>query len=214
MRLKRPFEYDIKPNKLNRGDNWITVDLKNMSADVLSHLDIQLHSLDSLFINVYNKSSYITEIQPKDIRSIPSHLQVNGNARLYVTITGYRDGVYFFWETPVKKMQIRSDIAEIQELFILTHPYTAIGKTIEVEAILKAIKVGKKLELSFWVDTKNETMKKIADIETKELEEGEEIRYSVEFTPRKEGIHEIYAYLYDGNKILGRKTNTMYVQKA
>jgi hypothetical protein len=71
---------------------------------------------------------------------------------------------------------------------------------------------GKKLELSYWVDTRSGSFEKIADIETKVLEEGEEVRYSVEFTPDETGIHEIYAYLYDGTTLLGRKNNTIYVQ--
>ncbi|MBN1682649.1 hypothetical protein JW865_03755 [Candidatus Bathyarchaeota archaeon] len=212
MRLKRPFEYNIKPNEVDKGNHWLTVDLKNVSTDVMTQLDIQLHSLDSYFINVYGSGSYVSNLEQNETRSIPFQIAAHGSSNIYVTITGYRDGVYFYWETPMEKIRVRAEVAEIKNLFVLTHPYTSIGKTIEVEAIIKAITGGKTLELSFWVDTRTGTFEKIADIKTKILEKDEEVRYSTEFIPKETGIHEIYAYLYDGTTLLGRKNNTIYAQ--
>ena len=170
MRLKRPFEYDIKPNEVDKGNHWLTLDLKNVSIDVMTQLDIQLHSLDSYFINVYGTGSYVSKLESNETRSIPFQIAAHGSSNLYVTLTGYRDGVYFYWETPMEKIRVRAEVAEIKNLFVLTHPYTSIGKTIEVEAIIKAITGGKTLELSFWVDTRTGTFEKIADIKTKILE--------------------------------------------
>ncbi len=212
MRLKRPFEYKIKPKQVDKGTRWITVDIKNVSTDKLTQLDVQLHSLDSYFFGIYGTGSYVSELNPEETRSIPFQITAHGTSSVYVTVTGYRDGVYFYWESPMEEIKVGAEVAELENLFVLSHPYTAIGKTLEIEAIIRAVTGGKKLELSYWVDTRSGSFEKIADIETKVLEEGEEVRYSVEFTPDETGIHEIYAYLYDGTTLLGRKNNTIYVQ--
>jgi len=212
MRLKRPFEYKIKPKQVEKGTRWITVDIKNVSTDELTQLDVQLHSLDSYFIGIYGTGSYVSELNPEETRSIPFQITAHGTSSVYVTVTGYRDGVYFYWESPMEEIKVGAEVAELENLFVLSHPYTAIGKTLEIEAIIRAVTGGKKLELSYWVDTRSGSFEKIADIETKVLEEGEEVRYSAEFTPDETGIHEIYAYLYDGTTLLGRKNNTIYVQ--
>ena len=213
MRLKRPFEFEITPNKVDKGNKWLTVNLKNVSVDTLTQLDIQLHSLDSYFIGFYGTGSYVSEIQPQERRSVPFQITAHGTSNVYATITGYRNGVYFYWDSPIEKIQVGTEVAELKNLFVLSHPYTSIGKTLQIEAIIQAITGGKKLELSFWVDTRTGSFEKIADIETKNLEKGEQVRYSAEFTPKETGIHEIYAYLYDGTTLLGRKNNTIYVEK-
>jgi len=42
---------------------------------------------------------------------------------------------------------------------------------------------------------------------------GEEVRYTVEFTPKETGLYTISAYLYDGWRRIGYKTETIYAQK-
>jgi hypothetical protein len=54
---------------------------------------------------------------------------------------------------------------------------------------------------------------KQATAEIKELSAGEEARYSSEFTPQETGYYSIYAYLYDGWRRIGHKTNYIYVQE-
>ena len=212
MRLKRPFEYEIKPKKVDEGTHWITVDLKNVSTDVLSQLDVQLQSRDSYFIFVHGTGSYVPELKGNVITSIPFQITARQTGMVYVTVNGYRDGAYFYWETPIEEIHVGTEVAALENLFVLSHPYTAIGKSLEIEAIIQALVGGKKLDLSFWVETRSGAFNSIAEIETKTLEKGEEVRYSAEFTPEETGIHEIYVYLYDGTTLLGRKNDTIYVQ--
>jgi hypothetical protein len=96
----------------------------------------------------------------------------------------------------------------------LSHPYTTIGKPIEAEAVIEGVAGGKSLDLQFWVDTPSGSFDKIADVETKVLDEGEEVKYSAEITPEEDGLYEIFAYLYDEQKMLGRKSNTILVSKV
>jgi hypothetical protein len=53
-----------------------------------------------------------------------------------------------------------------------------------------------------------------ATIDIKELSIGEEARYTTEFTPKEIGYYNIYAYLYDGWRKIGHKTNSIYAQKT
>ena len=52
-----------------------------------------------------------------------------------------------------------------------------------------------------------------ATIDIKDLPVGEEARYSAEFTPKETGFYTIYAYLKDGWRTIGRKTECIYAQK-
>jgi hypothetical protein len=48
----------------------------------------------------------------------------------------------------------------------------------------------------------------------KDLPVGEEARYSAEFTPKEIRFYTIYAYLYDGWRKIGHKTDSIYAQKT
>jgi len=50
-------------------------------------------------------------------------------------------------------------------------------------------------------------------IDIKDLPVGEESGYTAEFTPNETGFYQIYAYLYDGWRRIGRKTGYIYAQK-
>jgi hypothetical protein len=124
MRLKRPFEYKIKPKQVEKGTRWITVDIKNVSTDELTQLDVQLHSLDSYFIGIYGTGSYVSELNPEETRSIPFQITAHGPSSVYVTLTGYRDGVYFYWESPMEEIKVGAEVAELENLFVLSHLYS------------------------------------------------------------------------------------------
>lgn len=70
------------------------------------------------------------------------------------------------------------------------------------------------MKLEFWVETPSGKSEKQATTETKELSAGEEARYTAEFKPKETGSYTVYAYLYDGWRRIGRKTNCVYAQKT
>jgi hypothetical protein len=96
---------------------------------------------------------------------------------------------------------------------VLSHPYTQIGKTLSAEATVKGLRKGTGLKLEFWVEPPSGKSEKQATIDIKELFAGEEARYSAEFTPKEMGFYTIYAYLYDGWRKIGHKTDSIYAQK-
>jgi len=214
MRLKYPFEVEIKPREVDFGLHWITVSLKNFSDGDLYNLDVKLNSLDSYYVWVYGSGQYVPNIESNEMEVVPFQVSATGTTSVYVTASGRRNGDYFYWESPRFKLTVGREAAELRNLFVLSHPYTTIGKTIEAEAVIEGVAGGKSLDLQFWVDTPSGSFDKIADLETKVLDEGEEVKYSAEITPEEDGLYEIFAYLYDEQKMLGRKSNTILVSKA
>ena len=45
---KYPIEYELGPETLEKGEQWLTLWLKNEGDDKLHNLDIKMHSTDSL----------------------------------------------------------------------------------------------------------------------------------------------------------------------
>lgn len=86
-------------------------------------------------------------------------------------------------------------------------------KTLEAETTLTGKTHSKWLDLEVWVDTPRGDFMELARIKTKELEPGEDARYSAEFTPEEDGIYTIYTYLYDDGRIVDRATYTIWVEK-
>ena len=96
---------------------------------------------------------------------------------------------------------------------MLSHPYTTIGKTLSVEATIKGLRKSTGLKLEFWVETPSGKFEEQAIIDIKELSDGKEARYSAEFTPKEMGYYTIYAYLYDGKRRIGHRTDSIQAQK-
>jgi hypothetical protein len=64
------------------------------------------------------------------------------------------------------------------------------------------------------VETPSGKSEQQATMEIKDLPVGEEARYTAEFTPKETGHYTIYAYLYDGWRKIGHKTDTIHAKKA
>jgi len=111
-------------------------------------------------------------------------------------------------------LKISGEKAEIGHLLVLSNPYTPIGKTISAEATIKGLKTSTGLKLEIWVEPPTGRSEEQATIEIKDLPVGEEARYTAEFTPKETGYHTIYAYLYDGWRRIGYKTEDIYARKS
>jgi hypothetical protein len=122
-------------------------------------------------------------------------------------------GENFWWESGFTHISVSEAKAELGRLVVLSHPYTTIGKTLSAEATVKGLRKGAGLKLEFWVETPSGKFEEQAKIGIKELSAGEEARYTAEFTPKETGIYLIHAYLSDEWIRIGRKTNSIYVQK-
>jgi hypothetical protein len=220
LRWKYPIEYELNPTEIDKGDNWVTLKLKNISKDTLSGVDVQLHSSDTYYLKVYGtwwgfgSGKYLKELKPKEEVELVFRINALGSADVYVTLMSR---IYarerFWWESGWTHIYVSDEKAELERLLVLSHPYTTIGKTLAAEATVKGLRKGTGLKLEFWVETPAGKSEKQATTEIKELFAGEEARYTAEFTPKEIGFYTVYAYLYDGWQRIGYKTNYVYVQK-
>ena len=214
VRWKYPFEYEVIPEVVDKGISWLTLRLKNIGTQTLEALDIQLHSLDTYNLTgLFGAGHYLSELAPNKERKMVFRVNVYGSANVYATIKARKDGEYFWWESGWTNIRLSEEKAEIGRLLVLSNPYTAIGKTISAEATIKGLQKSTDLKLEFWVETPSGKSVKQAAIDIKDLPVGEEARYTAEFTPKESGIYHIYAYLYDGLKRIGNKTNYIFTLK-
>jgi len=217
-RYKYPFDYELSPSEIDIGTNWVTLNLKNIGRDALRYLDIQLHSQDTYNLTVYGTGlfgagHYLPELRPGEEKEMVFRVNAVGSANVYVTIKARRDGISFAWESGWTYLRVSEEKAEIGRLLVLSNPYTAMGKTISAEATVKGLRESTGLRLEFWVEAPFGKSEEQATIEIKDLPVGEEARYTVEFTPKETGYYTIYAYLYDGWRRIGYKTEDIYARE-
>lgn len=211
--VKYPVEYKLEPENVDRGTHWVTLSLKNIGDRTLRNIDVKLHSLDSYAVDVYGTGQFLSNLKPREEEVIPYQVSARATTQLYASLEGREDGDYFYYESPEMTVKVGREAAELETLFALTHPYTSLGKTIEVEAKIKGLERSEGLRLELWAKTPGERYEELANIKTKELAAGEEARYSAEITPKETGMYTVNAYLYDGNRRIGRKTEYVWVQR-
>jgi hypothetical protein len=217
-RYKYPFDYELTPSEIDVGTNWVTLNLKNIGRETLRDLDIQLHSLDTYNLTVYGlglfgAGQYLQELRPGEEKEEVFRVNAVGSANVYVTIKARRDGINFTWESGWTNIRLHEEKAEIGHLLVLSNPFTTIGKTISAEATIKGLKESTGLRLEFWVEAPAGKSEQQASIDIKDLPVGEEARYTVEFTPKEMGYYTIYAYLYDGWRRIGYKTESIFARE-
>ena len=215
MRIKYPIEYELSPTEIDQGTHWLTLKLKNIGSETLKELDVQLHSLDTLtlYFPLYGPGHYLPEFKPGEERDVVFRVTVYGGTSVYATIKARKNRDYFWWESGWMDIHVEES-AKLERLLVLSHPYTTIGKTLSAEATIRSLRKSTGLELEFWVETPSRKFEELAQMTIKDLSAGEEARYSAEFTPKETGDYTIHAYLYDGRKRTGHKTNIVYAQKG
>jgi hypothetical protein len=219
LKLKYPIEYEVTPTEIQTETNWVTLKLKNIGNETLKDLDVQLHSMDTYNLSVYGTwwegaGHHLRELGPNKENEVVFRVNAIGSADVYATVKGREDGQFFWWESSFTRINVSDEKAYLESLLVLSNPYTTIGKTLSAEATVKGLEKGAGLKLEFWVETPSGKNELQATIEIKDLPVGEEARYTAEFTPKETGFYTIYAYLYDGWRRIGFKTETIYARQA
>jgi hypothetical protein len=111
-------------------------------------------------------------------------------------------------------VSVGQEAAELVSLFALSEPYPPVGERVRCEATLRGLAKSQGLRLEFWADTPAGDFETLGEIETKRLDAGEEAAYAAEFLPKDTGMYTIYAYLFDGIRRIGRRTEHVYVREA
>ncbi len=211
MAIIHPIEYELSPDSVDPGTRWLTLRVKNAGSDVLTALDLRLNSLDAYSITVYGTGSYIATLIPEEEKVLPFQVSANTSADLYVSIDGWKGGRPFHWESPSIPVRVGQEVAELVSLVALTEPYLPAQKGVKCEAVVQGVTQNGDLTLEFWANTPSGAFKELAAVETKALDVGETARYSAEIVVSEAGAYTIYAYLYDGARRIGRRTEHIYV---
>ena len=214
MAIKYPLEYELTPQNIGTGRHWVTLSLQNIGAQDLTGLDVSLNSLDAYSISVLGTGSYISILKQDERRDLPFQVSANRTGSLYVTVDGWQDGERFHWESPGIPVTVGAEVAELVSLFAMTEPYSLVGEKVRCEATIRGLTESEGLKLEFWADTPGGEFEELAIVHTKALSPGEEATYSAEVTPKQDGLHTIYAYLYDGVRRIGREVEYVYVREA
>jgi hypothetical protein len=212
IRYKYPIEYELSPETLEKGTQWLVLRLKNMGDGNLHNLDIQMHSTDSHQISFRNPSDYIYRLTPDEERHLNFQLDVHGTTALYINIRYFKEGGSFHWDSPWIREQVLGDVAELEGILV-SNSYGGIGKELEVEATVKGLANSEGLRLVFWTDTPSGKYEELAEIKTKKLSRGEEASYTANIIPKEEGYYTVYANLYDNSRRIGRDSDTIWVEK-
>ena len=214
MKIRYPLAFEIFPKEIDAGEKWLTLRIKNIGKSKLLNLDVQLNSLDSYYLKGINDSEFIYELEPDEETKIPFKVKATATSSVYVSVESMtEDGKPLFVESPSVTIRIGYVPAEIRTMFVLTRPYPVPEETIKCESTIIGLKRSNELNLEFWADTPSEKFELLASMKTKQFDAGEIGKYSAEITPEDEGVYEIHAYLYDGDKRVDHKTDTIFVKK-
>jgi len=88
-----------------------------------------------------------------------------------------------------------------------------MGKVVKVEAEVKGLADSEGLELEFWVEDGVGMYNELQRIAIDQLDAGQEARYATELTPTKRGYFTMHAYLCDGWRRIGHKTDNLWVEE-
>lgn len=213
MTIRFPLDYDVKPETLVQGENWLTISLKNISREEITSLNIRLNSFDTHILRVQGGSRFIPVLSPREEREVYTKVTADQSGNVYISLDGWRDGSRFFWESPLIPIRVGQDAARLVNLFAMSEPYSPVGETIRCEAKVMGKVPNEGLTLEFWADHGGK-FDEIGSVDTRDLDVGEVARYSAEITPDGDGLYTLYAYLYDqqGRRI-GREMDMVYVEE-
>jgi uncharacterized membrane protein len=213
IRSKYPIEYELTPETLEKGtDWWVTLRLKNIGQDKLQNLGIKMHSIDSFHISFRNPSDHIYLLNPEDEGYRSFQVDANATSKLYISIHARKNGDRFHWDSPWIREEVLGVPAELESILV-SNPYGTIGRELDVEATVKGMGNSDGLRLEFWTDTPSGKYEELAEIKTKKISRGEEASYIAKITPKEEGYYTVYANLYNNYENIGRKFETIWVEK-
>ena len=213
IRQKYPIEYELSPDTLEKGTQWLTLRLKNVGNENLHNLDIKMHPTDSLQISFRDPNEHIYRLRSDEENYLSFQVDVHGTTSLYFSIRYFKEGGSFHWDSPWIRQQVLGEVAELEGILV-SNPYGIIGKELEAEATIKGLGNSDELDLTFWMDTPSGKYEELAEIKTKKLSRGEEISYTAKITPKEEGYYTVYASLYDNRRRIGRHFDTLWVEKS
>lgn len=204
MAAKFPIAYDLDPKSVRAGRSWLTVILKNISADPLTGLNVRLNSLDTYAISVIEDSQFVSSLASDEEEALQYQVGAQGSGGLYISVDGRWGGEPFHWESPSRRIAVGDEIAELVSVFALPEPEPRRGERVTIEATLRGLTMASGLVLEFWVETPSGESIAVDKTATELLNPGEVATHKSDpFIPEEQGIYVIHAYLFDGTRRVG-----------
>jgi hypothetical protein len=214
QRVKFPIEYTLEPEEVEVGTPWVTLTLKNLGSETLKNLNVRLNSVDSYDLSVLGRGEFVPTLGPQQETTLTYQLSTYSSTWVYATLDGRSDGDPHHASSPLMRVTVGHEAAQLLSVFAMTEPYPPAGDTIRIEATIQARLPSEGLELEFWADKPDASFEELASINTGGLSRGERARYAAEITPEQEGMYSIHAYLYDGLKRIGAAVDHVWVRSA
>jgi len=198
---------------MDSGIHWVILRLKNIGDKELDNLDVKAHTLDSYSINVLGTGQHIPKLSPGEETVVSFQIEATVTGEVYASVSALSSEGPLSIDSPWVTINVVGNMAELVSVFALTMPYTLMGQPVKVEAIVKGISLSENLDLEFWARKPSGDVVLISRIGIGKLSGGEEQRYSAELIPQEEGFYTVHGYLYDKNRRIGLKTDTIWVEK-
>jgi hypothetical protein len=199
-RTKHPIQYELEPPSVDAGAGLVVLSLKNIGTEKLTDLDVGLHSTDTYNLVVVDIKKSLSLLESHQKINLEYQITAYTSCWVYATLDGFKDGKRFHTESPLLKIRVLPEIAEIVSVFALAKPQIPTGEQIQIEATVRALSNCENLTLEFWTDAPDGEFKELATIQIAKLSKDEVGRYGADITPSQEGLYKITAYLYDGIK--------------
>jgi hypothetical protein len=212
MGVKYPLEFDLLPNRIEKGNQWLRLRLKNIGVKKMQYVDIQLNSLDSLNLNPLGTGQFVTVLDPGEEKILPFQVSSYSTGDLYFSLQGWIDEELFNFESPPVRITIGDAPADLRSLTVISDNYPLLKSTLKCDANVLGLAESSGLQLEFWAHSPNGDFENLAKIETKELKDGEEASYSTEITPEEKGLYSVHAFLYNNGKRIGHEKAAIYVK--
>lgn len=209
---KGNIKYEIKPKNIDIGEQWISVELENISDRVLQNLSVRIHSLDTFGLEVIEGNRYIQNLASETLTTVNFRIRALFTAHLYISIEGYEDEEFFYWETMPERINVGQDIGEIVYFVADTKSRIILDDKIKSEIGVKANDKVSNLRIEFWAEDPEHIVEEINTATTGEMSANEMKVFTTSFTPDKKGVYTIYTYLYDGIKRLGAEKMFLLVE--
>jgi hypothetical protein len=211
MAVKYPIAYELSPQRTAKGSRWLSVRLRNVGSEELTELDVNLHSLDTYNLSVAGSGKLVPRLLPETEERLDFRVVATATNSLYITIDGFREGEPFHWESPDLWVRIGEETAELASIFAVTEPYLKQHQSVRCRVTVRGLAPSEGLRLEVAADTPSGEVEELAVVSTRPLEAGDVDQYEFDVTVEERGAYTLYAYLYEGERRIGRKVEHVYV---
>lgn len=210
-RVMGNIEYEMVPQVLRMGDNWVKVRVKNVGGENLENVDIRLNSNDTLALHVYDNSRYIEILRPDEEAIFFFRVNALLNARMYISLDSFFDDEYYYWESLPVRFNVGDRMIEIIELDLNEKKRPIIKNKVEIFTTLFTTLPVESVVLQLWIENPQGDIEELKTIEIEDLDEEVTQEFRSTFVPEDKGPYIVHAYLYDEGRRIDYMSDLIYV---